>query len=298
MGHYQTTGENARILSVCVEFRKFYVYLQRMDTKQTIRVYKAEHPEGGLRLPLIGKIKAGFASPAAEIIRAIPLVLLIFFFLFSESPALLAQNFERLRNNMVETQLKQRNIRSVAVLEAMRTVPRHLFVPQDMQRYAYNDSPLPIGLEQTISQPYIVAFMTEQLNPVRGMKILEIGTGSGYQAAILAQLGCDVFTIELLEELARRAEKVLTDLNYSNVKVKCGNGYAGWPEEAPFDAIIVTAAPDKIPEALIEQLKDGGRMIVPVGPVQSVQSLKLITKKDGKITEKELLPVRFVPMVE
>ena len=210
----------------------------------------------------------------------------------------MSQNFEKLRNEMVEEQLKKRKIQSEAVLEAMRTVPRHLFVPKNMQSYAYNDSPLPIGFEQTISQPYIVAYMTEQLELKAGMKVLEIGTGSGYQAAILAYLGCEVYTIELLEELTTRAEKTLKDLKFKNVKVKCGNGYLGWEEEAPFDAIIVTAAPDKIPEKLIEQLKEGGKMIVPVGPVQSVQSLKLITKKDNKITEKDLLPVLFVPMVE
>jgi protein-L-isoaspartate(D-aspartate) O-methyltransferase len=232
------------------------------------------------------------------ITKATTLVFIFIIFNLTENSTLMAQNFERLRNNMVETQLRRRDIRSREVLDAMRIVPRHLFVPSNMQRYAYEDTPLPIGLEQTISQPYIVAFMTEQLNPVSGMKILEIGTGSGYQAAILAQLGCEVYTIELLCEFAERAEKVLTELNYTNVTVQCRNGYAGWSEEAPFDAIIVTAAPDRIPEALIEQLKEGGQMIVPVGPVQSVQSLKLITKKDGQITEKELLPVRFVPMVE
>ena len=210
----------------------------------------------------------------------------------------MAQNFDRLRNDMVEQQLKNRGIRSKAVLDAMRAVPRHLFVPQNMQSIAYQDSPLPIGLDQTISQPYIVGFMTEQLKPVPGMKILEIGTGSGYQAAILAQLGCEVYTIELLEELAVSAGKILAELNFNNVKVKCGNGYAGWPEEAPFDAIIVTAAPDKIPEALTGQLKEGGQMIIPVGPVQAVQSLKMITKKGGKIKEEDLLLVRFVPMVE
>ena len=209
-----------------------------------------------------------------------------------------AQDYDRLRNEMVEKQLKDRGIKSKTVLEAMRNVPRHLFVPPDIQSDAYLDSPLPIGLEQTISQPYMVAFMTEQLKPVGEMKILEIGTGSGYQAAILAYLGCDVYTIELLEELAERSEKILTDLNFSKVKVKCGNGYAGWPDEAPFDAIIVTAAPEKIPEALLEQLKEGGKMIVPVGPVHSIQSLKLITKKKGRITEENLLPVRFVPMVD
>jgi len=227
--------------------------------------------------------------------RILPLLLI---FVLSCKFTLMAQDFERLRNQMVETQLKNRKIKSEAVLEAMRTVPRHLFVPQNMQRHAYNDSPLPIGFEQTISQPYIVAFMTEQLEPVPGMKILEIGTGSGYQAAILAELGCEVYTIELLEELAESAQKVLTALNYKNVHVKCGNGYLGWPEHAPFDAIIVTAAPEKIPEKLIEQLKEGGKMIVPVGPVKSVQSLKLLTKRNNRIVERDLLPVMFVPMVE
>ena len=211
---------------------------------------------------------------------------------------IIAQNYENLRHQMVEEQLKARNIKSKVVLDAMRTVPRHLFVPQNMQQHAYADSPLPIGLDQTISQPYIVAFMTESLEPTPEMKILEIGTGSGYQAGVLAHIGCEVYTIELLPELAKRAEKVITGLKFTNVKVKCGNGYEGWPEEAPFDAIIVTAAPEKIPEKLIEQLKDGGKMIIPVGPVHSVQSLKLITKKGTRIAERNLLPVRFVPMVE
>ena len=220
----------------------------------------------------------------------------IFFFLTGKYP-LAAQNFESLRNNMVEEQLKKRNITSEAVLDAMRTVPRHLFVPKNLQSYAYNDSPLPIGLGQTISQPYIVAFMTEQLEPVRGMKILEIGTGSGYQAAILAYLGCEVYTIELLEELAAVAKKILTELHLNTIKTKCGNGYLGWPEKAPFDAVIVTAAPVKIPKKLIEQLKEGGKMILPVGPA-GAQQLKLITKKDNRVMEKVLLPVMFVPMVE
>ena len=208
------------------------------------------------------------------------------------------QNFQELCNKMVEEQLKSRNIKSEAVLNAMRTVPRHLFVPKDLQNYAYKDSPLQIGQGQTISQPYIVAFMTEQLEPAARMKILEIGTGSGYQAAILAYLGCEVYTIELLEEHSARAEKILAELNYNNVKVKHGNGYLGWQEEAPFDAIIVTAAPEIIPEKLIAQLNEGGKMIIPIGPVHSVQLLKLITKKDNKIIEQDLLPVRFVPMLE
>ena len=207
-------------------------------------------------------------------------------------------NFEKLRNNMVETQLKTRNIKSEAVLDAMASVPRHLFVSKDLENHAYNDSPLSIGLGQTISQPYIVAFMTEQLEPCPGMKILEIGTGSGYQAAILAYLGSEVYTIEFLEELATEAKKTLSGFNYNNVKVKHGNGYLGWPEEAPFDAIIVTAAPEKIPEKLIEQLIDGGKMILPVGPVHSAQILKLIIKRQNRIFENDLLPVRFVPMVE
>ena len=199
---------------------------------------------------------------------------------------------------MVEEQLKTRNIKSEAVLDAMRSVPRHLFVPENMLNYAYDDSPLPIGLGQTISQPYIVAFMTELLDPVPGMKILEIGTGSGYQAAILAYLGCEVYTVELLEVIAAGAKKTLAALDFNNVRVKHGNGYLGWPEEAPFDSVIVTAAPNKIPEKLIEQLKEEARMVIPVGPVNSVQFLKIIIKKDKGIIERDLLPVRFVPMVE
>ena len=233
-----------------------------------------------------------------QISRMTPLILSLFFLTLQAKTRLMAQDFEQLRKEMVERQIKDRGIKSKSVLDAMRSVPRHLFVPPNMQPYAYEDNPLPIGLNQTISQPYIVAYMTEQLKPVAGMKILEIGTGSGYQAAILAHLGCEVYTIELLEELAAQSGKILSNLNYSNVKTKCGNGYAGWPEAAPFDAIIVTAAPEKIPEALIEQLKEGGKMIIPVGPVQAVQALKLITKKGKRISEENLLPVRFVPMVE
>jgi len=199
---------------------------------------------------------------------------------------------------MVEEQLRKRNIKSEAVLNAMLNVPRHLFVLENQQKHAYSDIPLPIGLGQTISQPYIVAFMSEQLDLSAGMKILEIGTGSGYQTAVLAYLGCQVFTVELLEEHANRAKNIFAGLNYNNIKVKHGNGYYGWPEEAPFDAIIVTAAPEIIPEKLLDQLSEGGRMIIPVGKSNAVQSLKLICKRDNKITEKELLLVRFVPMVE
>ena len=208
------------------------------------------------------------------------------------------KDFEKLRNNMVEYQLETRDVKSKAVLDAMRNVERHLFVPKNMQNFAYNDCPLSIGLGQTISQPYIVAFMTEQLEPVPKMKILEIGTGSGYQAAILSYLGCEVYTIELLEELAEGAKNIFTALDFKNIKIKNGNGYLGWSEEAPFDAIIVTAAPERIPEKLVEQLKVGGRMIIPVGEVYSVQLLKLIIKKETGVVEKDLFPVRFVPLVE
>jgi protein-L-isoaspartate(D-aspartate) O-methyltransferase len=180
----------------------------------------------------------------------------------------------------------------------MHNVPRHLFVPEHLQSNAYDDSPLPIGFGQTISQPYIVAFMTEQIDPSPGLKILEIGTGSGYQAAVLAYLGCEVYTIEVIEELFDGAKKVFTDLNYDNIKTKHGSGYMGWPEAAPFDAVIVTAAPDKIPNRLVEQLKDGGKMIIPVGESGSIQFLKIVMKNGGRITEHDLLPVRFVPMVE
>ena len=207
-------------------------------------------------------------------------------------------NYELSCNKMIQEQLITRNIKSDAVLDAMKNIPRHLFVAEDLQSSAYSDSPLPISAGQTISQPYMVAYMTEQLEPVPGMKILEIGTGSGYQTAILAYLGCEVYTIEVIEELAVDAKKLFASLNLDNVKMKHGNGYMGWQEEAPFDAVIVTAAPDKVPEKLLEQLKDSGKMIITVGEIYSVQSLKLITKEDGKIVEKDLLPVRFVPMVE
>ena len=214
----------------------------------------------------------------------------------SSEPNLAEFNYAIARKKMVNEQLITRNVKSAAVLEAMQNVPRHLFVPEYLQNRAYNDAPLPIGWGQTISQPYIVAFMTEQLEPVRGSKILEIGTGSGYQAAVLAYLGGEVYTLELLKELADRTQKTLTSLNPDQVRVRCGDGYAGWPEEAPFDAIIVTAAPERVPEILLEQLKDGGKMIIPVGEAHSVQWLKLITKVSGQITGEDLLPVRFVPM--
>ena len=206
--------------------------------------------------------------------------------------------YKEFRDKMVEEQLIRRGIAANSVLDAMRNVPRHLFVPENMIGRAYDDAPLPIGLGQTISQPYIVAFMTEQLGAVSGMKVLEIGTGSGYQTAVLAHLGCEVYTIEVLESLSVRAKEAFAALGLKNIKAKHGNGFMGWEEEAPFDSVIVTAAPDAIPEKLIEQIKDGGKMIIPVGGVYSAQSLKLIVKKNGKPVEQDLLPVRFVPMVE
>lgn len=209
-----------------------------------------------------------------------------------------AQNWVQLRERMVNDQLRSRDIRSSNVLNAMREVPRHHFIPETVQHLAYDDRPLPIGMDQTISQPYIVAFMTEQIQPKPGMKVLEIGTGSGYQAAVLAHLGCKVFTIELIPELAQRATNTLHHLKYEDVNVRAGNGFLGWPEEAPFDAIIVTAAPEEIPPNLIDQLKDGGKMVIPVGSVSSLQYLKIVTKKGGHISTESLMPVRFVPMID
>jgi len=208
------------------------------------------------------------------------------------------EDFVAKRYRMIEEQLINRDIKSDAVLDAMLRVPRHLFIPATFRGYAYDDTPMPIGWGQTISQPYIVAYMTEQLEVTSGMKILEIGTGSGYQAAVLADLGCKVYSMELVEELIAEAKKTLAALKYDNVTVRNQDGYSGWPEEAPFDAIIVTAAPEYVPETLAAQLKDGGKMILPVGGVYSEQSLKLIEKKDGRLIENDLLPVRFVPMLK
>ncbi|MCK5534420.1 protein-L-isoaspartate(D-aspartate) O-methyltransferase [bacterium] len=202
--------------------------------------------------------------------------------------------FAQARKEMIETQIKRRGIKDQRVLEAMFKVKRHKFVPQSEQKLAYEDYPLPIGKEQTISQPYIVALMTELLQLEGKEKVLEIGTGSGYQAAILAELANEVYTIEILEPLAINAEKVLRELDYSNVTVKCGDGYLGWEEYAPFDSIIVTCAPPYIPQPLIDQLAEGGKMVIPVGI--HYQELKLLKKIKGKIKTTNIIPVRFVPM--
>jgi len=203
--------------------------------------------------------------------------------------------YKGLRENMVKNQIEARNVYNSATLRAMRTVPRHEFVPSDMRAYAYEDRPLAIGNGQTISQPYIVAFMTSVIKPRPEYKVLEIGTGSGYQAAVLAEIVSEVYTIEIIPALAEEAEKKFKALNYQNIHTRVGDGYHGWPEEAPFDAIVVTAAPDKIPAPLIEQLKEGGKLVIPVGPKYSVQSLQLVTRKNGKTTTTNLFPVRFVP---
>jgi protein-L-isoaspartate(D-aspartate) O-methyltransferase len=208
------------------------------------------------------------------------------------------RDLEQRRSRMVQTQIEERGITDPVVLGAMRRVPRHLFVPEEIAGEAYEDRPLPIGYDQTISQPYIVALMTELLNVKRGQKVLEVGTGSGYQAAVLAEIVDSVWTIEILEPLARSAGERLKKLGYSNVTVRCGDGYAGWKEHAPFDAIIVTAAAEQIPPPLIEQLKEGGRMVIPVGPAFSLQSLFLVEKQGGRITTHNVAAVRFVPMIK
>jgi protein-L-isoaspartate(D-aspartate) O-methyltransferase len=200
------------------------------------------------------------------------------------------------RQRMVAEQLSGRSITNAKVLAVMGKVPRHEFVSESLRSQAYQDSPLPIGHDQTISQPYIVAFMTEQLEPGLTDRVLEVGTGSGYQAAILAELVQKVYTVEIIEDLANRAAANLKRLGYTNVYVRAGDGYQGWPEAAPFDAIIVTCAPEKVPPALIEQLKDGGRMIIPVGSSPWGQDLVLLRKHGDKLERRAILPVRFVPM--
>lgn len=198
------------------------------------------------------------------------------------------------REEMVRYQIEARGISDPGILKAMLEVARHKFVPDSYKDMAYIDSPLPIDEGQTISQPYIVALMTELLELDGDEKVLEIGTGSGYQAAILAELTSEVYTIEIIEPLARKASQLLKELGYTNITTRCGDGYIGWEEKAPFDGIIVTAAPPSIPKPLIEQLAEGGRMVIPVGV--EWQELILIRKIDGKIQQQSIIPVRFVPM--
>ena len=201
------------------------------------------------------------------------------------------------RETMVREQIAARGIRDPRVIEALRQVPRHAFIPEPERSRAYDDGPVPIGQGQTISQPYIVALMTELLRPQPGDRVLEVGTGSGYQAAVLARLVSHVYTVELEESLASTATALLRELKYENITVRIGDGYAGWPEHAPFDIVIVTAAPEQIPQPLIEQLQPGGRLIVPVGPRFNVQQLQLIEKDAaGAIRTRDIAPVMFVPL--
>lgn len=202
--------------------------------------------------------------------------------------------YKRERREMVEQQIRARGVEDQSVLEAMLKVPRHKFVPETLAKQAYIDSPLPIGLNQTISQPFIVAYMTEAADISEKDKVLEIGTGSGYQAAILGELAKEVYTIEIIPELAERSTRVLQQLGYKNVFVKTGNGYLGIPEQAPFDAIVVTAAPDEIPQALVDQLAVDGKMVIPVGTEN--QEMLVIKKTKKGVTEKRTMQVRFVPM--
>jgi protein-L-isoaspartate(D-aspartate) O-methyltransferase len=204
-------------------------------------------------------------------------------------------DFSAQRQQMVQRQLVPRGINDARILAAMMKVPREEFVPAESRAASYEDGPLPIGYGQTISQPYIVAFMTEQLRPKPTDRVLEVGTGSGYQAAILADLVSEVYSIEIVEPLAKNAEATLQRLGYKNVHLKTGDGYKGWPEAAPFDAIIVTCAPDKVPQPLVDQLKDEGRMVIPVGD-KFAQQLYLLEKKNGQLKQSATLPVRFVPM--
>lgn len=204
-------------------------------------------------------------------------------------------DYKNLREQMVKMQIENRDIKDAETLRAMRTVKRHLFVPEEYITSAYDDGPLPIGYGQTISQPYIVAYMTELIQPKPGYKVLEIGTGSGYQAAVLAEIIDSVFSVEIIPELGNAASGRLKNLGYTNTTVKIDDGYFGWEEHAPYDAIIVTAATEYIPPPLLNQLKDGGRMVIPVGSPFMVQWLLLVEKNGDKITTHNMIPVRFVP---
>jgi len=222
--------------------------------------------------------------------RLIIILVLMFALGFQEK-----NKYEAAREKMVISQIKARGIQDRYTLAAMQSVPRHKFVPHGLIASAYLDSPLPIGYGQTISQPYIVAFMTEIIKPRKDFKVLEIGTGSGYQAAILAQIVDSVYTIEIVEELFVQSKMRLEDLNYHNISVKNADGYHGWQQKGPFDAIVVTAAAEFIPPPLIKQLKEGGKMIIPVGTPFATQQLLLVEKKEGKIKTRNLMFVRFVP---
>jgi protein-L-isoaspartate(D-aspartate) O-methyltransferase len=220
---------------------------------------------------------------------------IVSFIFFLSILALSDDTYRGARERMVRDQIQKRGVNDKLVLESMRNVPRHLFVPDELKSRAYEDRPLPIGYGQTISQPYIVAYMTEVVNVGRGDKVLEIGAGSGYQAAVLAEIVDKVYTIEIVPELGQIAADRMKNLGYDNVEVKTGDGFYGWEEHAPFDAIVVTAAAEYIPPPLIQQLKDGGKMVIPVGSPFMVQNLMLVEKRGGKVRTRTLFPVRFVP---
>jgi protein-L-isoaspartate(D-aspartate) O-methyltransferase len=233
------------------------------------------------------------------IIRLLRIIIGLWFFIILAAGCSNAQEdpYKARREKMVRDQIWRRGVKDTAVLRAMRTVERHLYVPDQYVNSAYEDRPLPIGYGQTISQPYIVAYMTQVIEPKPGYKVLEVGTGSGYQAAVLAEIVKHVYTIEIICELATSAKERLGNLGYNNITVKCGDGYNGWAEFAPFDAIIVTAGAEDIPQPLIDQLKDGGLMVLPVGDPYMVQSLKLVKKDGGKTITQDLMLVRFVPLI-
>ena len=226
-----------------------------------------------------------------------PLFLILILLSFSTCSAQEEMDFTRLREAMVNRQIIDRGVNDPNVIKVMRKVPRHLFVPRKNRAFSYADHPLPIGEGQTISQPYIVAFMTEALKLKPGEKVLEIGTGSGYQAAVLAELINEVYSIEIIEALGKRAQETLDKLGYKNVHIKIGDGHKGWPQKAPFDAIIVTCAPEQIPRPLVEQLKEGGRIIIPVGRKGAIQKLVRAGKRGGLLKTEDVMLVRFVPMV-
>jgi protein-L-isoaspartate(D-aspartate) O-methyltransferase len=212
---------------------------------------------------------------------------------------LLADDHRAERARLVRESMEARGIRNPAVLRAMRDTPRHEFMPQEVRRFAYEDRAVPIGHEQTISQPSLVAFMTETLDVSKHHRVLEIGTGSGYQAAVLAAIAKEVYTIEIVPDLAKSSAATLKRLGHRNVFTREGNGYQGWPEQAPFDRIILTAAPPELPPALVDQLRPGGKLLAPVGRTPLEQELMLVEKsKSGKLTRRSVLPVRFVPMVQ
>ena len=216
----------------------------------------------------------------------------------AERSALQERTYERDRADMVARQVEARGVRHEGVVRAMREVPRHEFVPPEYAGLAYDDRPLPIGHRQTISQPYVVAVMTELIDPEPTDRILEVGTGSGYQAAVASELVAEVYSIELIPELAASAAERLSELGYDNVHVRAGDGYLGWPEHAPFDGILVTAGADHVPQPLVDQLAVGGRMVIPVGDTQSEQVLRVLEKlPDGSIESRDVVPVRFVPLL-